>query len=391
MLVVLSACAPEMAAPLLQQRSEITNGTFDDGDSSVVAIRVAGSLLCTGVLIAPSVVLSAAHCRFERQSLLDYDVVVGSDVASGMAVRVTDVTVHPGYDVKYNDHDLVLLHLEHPVQVDIVPMSTTPTGGTFVDQPVRVVGFGVRTVGSKPDGRKYQGAAIFRGWTDTELTYGPNPSQACQHDSGGPAFMTLGGTEYLVGITSRGDGQCQSYTTDVRVDAYLESFIKPYLARTAAGTAAMGAPCVSDAQCAEGRCVAASDDLRLRFCLPGCSTPTLCPEGLVCGPAGSDLRCHHPLPSPSALGFSCTQAADCIDGECLTAPGTEQTYCSHTCNAAIGDCPDGFECTYVPGRVHFCFPAPAPTVRSGCAAAPNDAAAWLLISLAAVLRRSRKR
>jgi uncharacterized protein (TIGR03382 family) len=49
----------------------------------------------------------------------------------------------------------------------------------------------------------------------------------CNGDSGGPAFMTLGGVEVIVGITSFGDSNC-TQGSDTRVDVF-GTFVDTYV------------------------------------------------------------------------------------------------------------------------------------------------------------------
>src|SRR5438067_6616761 len=68
----------------------ITNGDTDDGDPAVVALRHQGVTICTGTLIAPRVVLTAAHCLALGDDQLD--VFLGSDPSrDGPVVAVTVV------------------------------------------------------------------------------------------------------------------------------------------------------------------------------------------------------------------------------------------------------------------------------------------------------------
>jgi hypothetical protein len=77
--IALGACAVDRAEPG-RTEAPITSGTPTEGDPSVVGISGSGTILCTGVVIGPRLVLTAAHCLVGAG---ERAVWVGSSTATG--------------------------------------------------------------------------------------------------------------------------------------------------------------------------------------------------------------------------------------------------------------------------------------------------------------------
>lgn len=57
------------------------------------------------------------------------------------------------------------------------------------------------------------------------LYYEHDPGGTCNGDSGGPAFVTIDGTEYVAGVTSYGDSACAKVGVHTAVQDYYDSYI----------------------------------------------------------------------------------------------------------------------------------------------------------------------
>lgn len=217
----------------------ITHGSNDDGDPAVAAlVDAAGNTVCSGTLVAPGAILTAAHCLDEGAP---NGVYFGSTPpALGDIVRVLSVEQHPNYDPDTHAHDIGIVRLERSPSIAPAPIYDMPLDAGFVGQPIRIVGFGRTATLDDEPARKRTGESRVDGASSGGFTFRPAPSQTCFGDSGGPAFALVGGIEQLVGVTSTGDLQCDSGATDAVVGSFDTGFVAGYLAGAASSPGVAG-------------------------------------------------------------------------------------------------------------------------------------------------------
>lgn len=179
-----------------------------------VVLIVGGHSLCTGVAIAPDLVLTAAHCVLSngKYRLLAFDGrrPVVKDVAS--------VTPHPQFSLRADAPDLALVKLAPPLAANLAPAAFSDrrappsVGDRFI-----VAGFGVGVQGDGKTAGKLRAVTLV-------ATDRPSSQQlslidprklgetagfgVCNGDSGGPVFDER--DRALVGIVSwsgRTDGE----------------------------------------------------------------------------------------------------------------------------------------------------------------------------------------
>jgi MYXO-CTERM domain-containing protein len=372
--VVGAGCVAEPASEGQAQRA-ITNGTADTGDLGVVAVYPQGFFSeCTGSLVSPRVVLIAAHCLIGNPTFVVFFGASLSVPSQGQVLQTVQSVGHPLFDPQTYLHDLALVALATPAPANATPwpLSRTAFDDTFVNRPIRLVGYGLTARNAPPVGAKNQGNTNLASFTEHTFMFMPTPSQTCIGDSGGPAFMTINGTEYQIGVTSKGDDQCQMWGRDTRVDPYVGPFIQPYM-KAFAGGLNVGDRCFLDENCTSGMCLPSLDTPTLRFCAAECQTDSNCPAPLMCATVGTSKHCAYAIPSPGVLGSACTDQIGCASGLCATPASGTAAVCSRGCAMGEGTCPAGFDCLADSANHPYCFKHVVPSDQ-GCAVAVQTAA-----------------
>jgi Trypsin len=248
---------------LARTERAITNATDDDGDPAVVAlVDPTGQPYCTGTLITPAAVLTAAHCVDDVQPATVY--FGPTPGVGGETVAVTRTQMHPLYDPDTHDFDVGIVVLAASPDVEPVRVYARPFDDSFLGKSIRLVGFGLTGLLDSTDARKRWGDSRIRAYTARDFSFSAEPSQTCFGDSGGPAFGVVNGLPYLLGITSTGDAGCVAGGTDVLVGAFEAGFVEGYLSGTASPTVVGGCAAAPGAPSGLGLIVPAIVGLRLR-------------------------------------------------------------------------------------------------------------------------------
>lgn len=286
-LIAISSCAPKSS----HKKNIVINTSIINGrdvlEKEAIANSVVGvfnskkNTICSGTLIAPNIVLTAAHCAPERASNVkivfsnDIDYIMNTreqDILQEYVLSAVDFRVGPSWDPKneseVNTGDIALIKFKGTIPPGFKPAQFLADGSLLkMGAIVTVAGFGVNTVSTtKVDPKKYQnleeaiaygevvcddeanGAKIncvevetngdgilrtteapIKAIDQSEITLDEKKAGTCNGDSGGPAFIRLNGELYLFGVTSRGSALCNEvgvYTNALYFKGWINDTIK---------------------------------------------------------------------------------------------------------------------------------------------------------------------
>jgi len=239
LLITLALCACQSRPPPPERGS---------ADPAVVMVRIINSDgdegHCTGVVVSPHLVLTAAHC-LARQTVGDHpdiSLYLGGDANDPVRARrvshraaVAATAYDPAFDVNRlaAGHDLGLVMTGAPLGV--TPLSVN-TAALEQLGSARLVGYGIANpaaaeAGNRGGVRRPLPVRI-RAISERFIELKDSEPRPCAGDSGGPILARLveGGPEVVVGIISYGDSGCRREPLVTNLATY-SSYLRDFLAR----------------------------------------------------------------------------------------------------------------------------------------------------------------
>lgn len=178
---------------------------------------LAQSTLCSGVAVAPRLILTAAHCTRNLDPNTTIIIRIGDTLDEGTGFRSDSFGSHPDFEPVGTGSDLfdygyVVTNRELPGPYAI-PITTQEEWDLAMqwEHAVTVVGFGADE--EETSGIKRQVTVAINGFSELgeEFYAGGGGKDSCVGDSGGAVFVELpDGARRLIGLVSRGSGTCGS-------------------------------------------------------------------------------------------------------------------------------------------------------------------------------------
>jgi secreted trypsin-like serine protease len=233
-------------------RGIIGGAPSDENAVMALAVRTDTGrvFLCSASVVAPRVLLTAAHCLVPAAlagngpvpNSLTFAVFPGQDIATATPssfLAVSEVHADPEFspDSLQGGNDVGVVILEQPAGVPPLAVNRDPIPPSLIGQPVRSIGYGLAESGDDMGvtaGLRREATLRVSSTSDLLLQLQAPEAGLCEGDSGGPTLADLGRGRAIIGVASFGPTRCavDSPTFATLLDT-AAAFLEPFLGEPA--------------------------------------------------------------------------------------------------------------------------------------------------------------
>lgn len=190
---------------------------------SVVFIESSTGELCSGVIVGPDLVLTAAHCMTDRAA---YRVTALDRAFRQQRFNVAALAIHPAFVPGTTPRtqpgiDLAIVKLDRPLGSDFLALDPAQAGRIDVGDRVTIAGFGVLSERARGTARTLRQTNLVSLGpievanrvlivVDRDRLAETAGAGACRGDSGGPILAATSAGYQIYGITSWSSGPLRS-------------------------------------------------------------------------------------------------------------------------------------------------------------------------------------
>jgi secreted trypsin-like serine protease len=211
--------------------------TASDPVASTTVLVTDGNYICTGSIIDQDLVVTAAHCVAAPAENLRivFALDLNGTIDKSMVLPITGYLANPGWQGEasqgVDQHDIAIIRLNGAIPAGYKPatlLSSQASAALAKGDVTELAGYGI-TNAQTQDGAgllREVGVKILKQLGSTEVVLDQRSGKgACHGDSGGPAFVSVGGQPQLWGVTNRGypdnaPDDCRHYAVYTRIEAY---------------------------------------------------------------------------------------------------------------------------------------------------------------------------